>query len=263
MGIKMDLKLNNAVAIVAGASSGLGFHTACRLLEEGARVVACSRSLDKLKEAFKSYNTEKLLLIAADITKLTDIKSVVASTIERFQQIDLLVTNGGGPPIKSFEQLNLEMWDEAYHLILRSCIGLIHESLPYLKNSNNPSILAIASITAKVYVPGLILSNVLRPSIVGLVKALSFELGQYNIRVNALLPGSTLTSRLDDIIKSSSIEKQTSYEIIMDKITVDIPLGRIGTPEEFANVAAFILSPMAGFINGVALPVDGGFMKTN
>jgi len=251
----VDLRLNSKIALVTAASAGLGLATAKQLLAEGAQVVVCGRSLARLEQAYAAElaaANNNLVLIEADLAAKSSIENLVDETVSKYQGIDILITNNGGPPHVEFETATDEQWDAANQGIVKSAVDLINASLPYLKKSNATSILTITSVSVKQPLPGLLLSNVYRPAVIGLTKTLAKELGEYQIRVNSILPGYTLTKRLESVLPNDAAREQ---------ITQKIPLGRMGEPEEFARTAVFLVSPAASYITGVMLPVDGGFCE--
>jgi 3-oxoacyl-[acyl-carrier protein] reductase len=258
----MDLGLKDKVAIVAGSSKGLGFATAQVLLEEGARVVITSRSKENLDKAVEKLgNPEKLMAVSCDVTNAQDCSHLIEQTIAAFKKLDILVTNCGGPDPGKFEGLSDEQWDQAIQKSFKSNLYLIRAALPYLKQSDTPSILTITSFTTKMPMDNMILSNSLRAGTLGLTKTLSFEFGAYHIRVNSILPGWTMTDRVNALLENRSKINTSTPDEEMAKITKEIPLGRMGAPEEFGRAAAFLVSPAASFINGVMLNVDGGINK--
>ncbi len=166
--------------------------------------------------------------------------------------MDILVTNSGGPPAGKFEAFNDDDWDKAVQQLLGSAVGLIKGFLPGMKERKWGRIIAITSISVKQPVNNLILSNAVRTSVVGLMKTLAAEVGEYNITVNNVLPGYTKTARLTKLIEGNPA---------VASVTSEIPLGRFGKPEEFAAAVTFLASERAGYITGVSLPVDGGWIK--
>lgn len=258
----MNLNLQNKVALVIAGSSGLGLATATELAHEGAKVMLCARTLPTLQQA-KQAIVEKtgnsaIAYCQTDISDEQAINQLVQATMQQFGGIDILITNTGGIPSGHFNTLTMADWQKGVELILFSTTRLIYTALPYLKQSPAPSILTVTSVAAKQPIPGLMVSNVLRPAVLGLTKCLSQELGPDKIRVNSILPGWTATEHLQDILHSKAERNQTTYEAEVAKITQTIPLGRLAEPEEFAKTAAFLVSPAASFINGVMLQVDGG-----
>lgn len=261
----MDLGLSNKIALVTGSTKGLGFATAQALLGEGARVMINSRSKENidiaLSELAKHKNFEKASGFVGDVTNETTCRKLLQKTVGVFGGIDILITNTGGPPPGSFTNLSIEQWKEALDLSFLSHLHLIKSALPYLKKSETPSVLAITSFTVKNPLDNLILSNTVRAATVALIKSLSFELGEHGIRFNSILPGWTHTGRVDDLLLNRAQKNETSLEAEMKGISTLIPLGRLGTPKEFANAAVFLVSPAASYINGVMLNVDGGISK--
>jgi 3-oxoacyl-[acyl-carrier protein] reductase len=239
----MNLGLEGKVALVTAASSGLGFATAKELVSERAQVVICGRNEDRLENAVALLQEiggeDAAVGLVADVADQADVRRLVANTVETFGGLDLLVTNAGGPPSGGFDSFEADTWQKAVDLTLMSAIHLIQEALPHLRDSEAGSILTITSTAAKQPIPALILSNAIRPAVLGLTKSLSQELGPDGIRVNSILPGWTP-------------EEEAA------KIGAAIPLGRIGQPEEFGRVAAFLLSPAASYVSGAMLQVDGG-----
>lgn len=260
----MDLGLRGKIAVVTGASRGLGFATARLLAQEGAQVVINSRNSERLNRAAEQISREsesEVLAIAGDVTNAEFPSALVQRTVERFGGLDLLVTNTGGPKPGAFEDLNEEDWQRAVDLCLMAHVRLIRAALPILKRSSTPAILTITSISVKQPIPNLILSNAVRAATVGLTKSLALELGQYNIRVNSILPAWVETERIAELLEARAKANQTRVEEEMAQQARESPFGRIAQPEEFARAAVFLLSPVASYLTGVMLPVDGGMYK--
>lgn len=261
----MDLGLKGARVLVTAASKGLGAATARQFSSEGALVVISSRSLETLQTTAARIVEETgnpIFTHAADVTDAEQVRRMVQNAAETLDGLDIIVTNAGGPPAGQFDDFDLAAWEKAIHLNFTSTVSLIQTSLPHLRRSRRAAILTITSIAARQPVANLTLSNAIRPAVIGLTKTLSQELGAENIRVNSILPGITNTERITHLNQARAQKNNTSIETEMEKIASDIPLGRIGTPEEFANAAVFLCSPAAGFITGVALAVDGGATRT-
>jgi 3-oxoacyl-[acyl-carrier protein] reductase len=256
----MDLRLNNLVALVTASSKGLGRATALQLAREGARVVICARG----REALHATRDEIVALgadvwaVPVDVSAPDAAQTLVDAALERFGRLDILVANAGGPPPGGFLAFDEQAWDRAVQLTLMSFVRLCYAAIPALKQSQQGSILACTSITVKQPLPNLVLSNSLRLAVAGLVKTLADELGPSGVRVNAICPGSTRTDRIEQLLADRAERNGTSVEEEAAKMAAEIPLGRIGTPEEFGRVAAFLVSPAASFVNGVSLLVDGG-----
>jgi 3-oxoacyl-[acyl-carrier protein] reductase len=260
----MDLGLKGKVAIVTAASRGLGAATAMAFAREGARVAACARNRTRLMETCHGIADEtgaEVLAVTADVSKPADIEGLVSSTVDRFGQLDILVTNAGGPPTGNFSDLDQADWEQAVQLTLMSAVRLCYAAVPVMRRGGGGSILAITSLSVKQPLDNLILSNSLRLGVIGLVKSLSNELGADGIRVNAICPGWTRTARVDELLQARSAKSGFTEEEEATRITADIPLGRMGDPEEFARAAVFLASPAASYITGVSLLVDGGQYK--
>jgi len=257
----MDLQLKGRNALITGASQGLGFAIGRRLAIEGCNLVINSRNESKLNQAAQRILGEAnttVIGVPGDMTDPSFANKLVHKTEDVLGKIDLLVTNAGGPPAGNFEAFDDETWQHAVELSFLSHVRLIRASLPSLRKSTAPSVLTITSITVKEPLPNLILSNSVRLATAGLTKSLAQELGPEGIRFNSILPGWTITERVQNLITQRAEVNGTHPEEEFQKQSVAIPLRRMGTPEEFANAAAFLLSPISSYITGVMLPVDGG-----
>ena len=260
----MDLGLQGKIALVTGASRGLGYATARGLAREGVLVALNSRDLEKLTQAAIALQAEsgsQVIACAGDVTDPEVPRRLVAQTIQAFGGLDLLVTNSGGPPPGKFETFDDNAWYKAVELSLMSHVRLIRAALPYLRQSRAASVLAITSYSVKQPIPNLVLSNSVRSATVGLIKSLALELGEDGIRFNSILPAWTETERVKELMVVRAKANQTTIAEEIAKQAKDSPLGRMGTPEEFANAAVFLLSPAASYITGVMLSVDGGMYK--
>jgi 3-oxoacyl-[acyl-carrier protein] reductase len=260
----MDLGLNDKVALVAASSRGLGKAIALRLAQEGARVAVCARGKDQLDRAafeITSQTGQQVIPIQADVVDPKAADMLVDTTVEQLGRLDILVTNAGGPSPGQFLDLTPEDWETATRLTLMSAVRLLYAAVPVMREQGEGSILAITSVAVKQPLPNLILSNSLRLSIIGLIKTLADELASNGIRVNGICPGWTRTDRVDQLLRDRARRQVTTPEEEAAKIAIDIPMGRMGTPEEFAKAAAFLVSPAASYITGVSLLVDGGMYR--
>jgi len=265
----MDLGLSGKVAIVAASSKGLGRATATQLAREGAIVVMCSRNQAAIeaaageaqRAATEAENGGSTHAVVADVTKAEDIQRLVDSTLERFGRVDILVANAGGPPSGSFESFDEDAYLDAINLNLMSTLRLSRAVVPGMKAQGGGSIVNITSIAVKQPLDGLILSNTARSGVIGLAKSMANELGKYNIRVNSVGPGPTKTDRVLDLAKQRSASQGITVQESLDRDWTGIPLGRLGEPEEFANVVTFLASPAASYVTGVFIQVDGGMYR--
>ncbi len=260
----MDLGLRGAKVLVTAASQGLGAATARRFSQEGAKVVISSRRLDVLQQVASSIVEETgnpLFTHVADVTDPIAIQRLIKNAVDTLGGLDILIINAGGPPSGGFDALDNEAWRSATELTLMSAVNLVREALPHLKASQLPAVLAIASVSVKQPVENLMLSNSIRPAVIGLMKTLSQEYGAFGVRFNSILPGVTETERIDDLMNARASKNGTTPDEERIKAGAVVPLGRMGKPEEFANVAVFLCSPAASYVNGVALAVDGGALK--
>jgi 3-oxoacyl-[acyl-carrier protein] reductase len=260
----MDLELKDKRAFVAGASRGLGFATALTLAREGCQVAIVSRDEEKVKAAAKKITNEtgtQAHGFARDVSEASAAKALIDSAAESLGGLDILITNAGGPPAGSFETFDEDTWQKAVDTSFMSHVRLIQAALPHLRKSSAPSVLTVTSYTVKQPLPNLVLSNSIRAATVGLTKSLALELGKENIRFNSIMPGWTVTERVQQLMEFRAKNNGTSVEEEFAKQTAEIPLGRMGEPQEFANAAVFLVSPAASFIHGVSLPVDGGIIK--
>ncbi|WHY02210.1 SDR family oxidoreductase [Neobacillus sp. DY30] len=260
----MDLNLSGKTAVVMASSQGLGYAIAERLVREGANVMISGRDEEKLitKTAeLESIGPGKVAFQKTDITKAEDIKTLISKTIEVFGSLHLLINNAGGPPAGAFEDLTDANWQNAFELNLLSYIRAIREALPYLKKQSG-RILNIASSSIKEPIPGLILSNTFRTGIVGLSKTLASELAPHNILINTIAPGRIATDRVRHLDQINADKQGVDIASVELSMKAQIPLKRYGTPEEFANIAVFLLSDANTYMTGSSFLVDGGMIKS-
>lgn len=253
----MDLGIQNRVALILASSKGLGKAVAIELAKEGAKVIICgtdATALAATEAEIEGIAPNKVASFICDITDENQRKNLVEQSVKTFGNIDILVTNTGGPAAGPFEQFNLDDWRHLYNLLFLSAVDVIQQVLPGMKEKGFGRILTITSITVKQPADNLISSNAVRTSLLGLVKSLSNEVAIYGITVNNLLPGYTITNRLQHLI-----EKNPK----VNEVKESIPMKRFGTTEEFAAAAAFLVSERASYITGQSLAVDGGWIKGN
>jgi 3-oxoacyl-[acyl-carrier protein] reductase len=260
----VDLGLKDSVALVTASSKGLGAATAMEFAREGAKVAMCARSKDLLVERAAEIKKETAiepLVIEADLTKGEDITRVVSATKDAYGRIDALFINAGGPPPGLFADLDEDAWQGAVELTLMSAVRLVRETLPVMREQGRGSIVACTSVSVKQPVDGLMLSNALRMGVTGMLKTLTNEVGPEGIRVNMVLPGWTKTQRAVSLLESRAEKAGTTPAEQEEQMTAQVPLRRMGKPEEFGRAAVFLASPAASYITGVSLLVDGGIYK--
>ncbi|PLT28930.1 SDR family oxidoreductase [Peribacillus deserti] len=260
----MDFQLKGKTALVAASSQGLGKAIAEALVKEGANVMITSRNEAKLQEVrseLSGLQKGRVSSITGDITNPSDIEKMVKQTVQEFGGIDILINNAGGPPAGAFEEITDDEWQNSFELNLFSYIRLIRQALPYLKK-NGGKIINIASSSIKEPIPGLILSNTFRTAIVGMSKTLASELAPYNILINTVAPGRIATDRVRHLDEVNANKAGVSIEQMEEKVKGQIPLGRYGAPEEFANVVAFLVSDANTYMTGSSFLVDGGMVKS-
>lgn len=261
----MDLGLKGKTALVAAASQGLGLATAREIAREGSSLVICSRREDAINVAAESIRNEtgtQVLAIAADVSVAADLGRLVNSGIDHFGKIDILVTNSGGPPAGPFDMLTRESWDNATRILLTSVVELARLVLPGMKERGWGRILNITSIASKQPVENLMLSNSLRAAVTGFAKTLAAEVAADGITVNNILPGYTRTERLEELIDFLAEKEGLSADEVKARWAAEIPMRRLGEPNEFAALAAFLVSERASYITGSSIAVDGGWIKS-
>jgi 3-oxoacyl-[acyl-carrier protein] reductase len=262
----VDLGLQGKVAVVAASSKGLGKATAQTLAREGALVTINGRDAETVKATANEIRAETqsdVLEIVGDMTAPDDILRLIKDTVAHRGGLDILVCNAGGPPSGTFASFPEDQpWLDAIELNLMSTLRLIRTALPHLEARGEGSITNIVSTAVKQPIGHLILSNTARTAVIGLAKSLSLELAPKNIRVNNVCPGSTLTGRIEYLAKTRAEKAGKTTEGVLAEDAAAIPMGRLGTPEEFANVVVFMASPAASYVTGTTLQVDGGNVKS-
>ncbi len=256
----MDLGLKGKAALVTAGSKGMGRACALGLAAEGARVAICARTESDLKAAAEEIRAKtgaEVLAMRCDVTRAEEVKALIERVTQTFGGIDILVANAGGPPRGNFDELADEQWTLAFELSLLSTVRLIRGVLPSMRKRRWGRIITIQSSSVKQPIPGLLLSNAVRPGVAGLMKTLATDLGTDNILFNTVCPGRIMTERL----LSGRAQTGKSVEEYLQVISKDVPLGRIGTPEEFANMVVFLASARASYVTGATVQVDGGLVR--
>jgi 3-oxoacyl-[acyl-carrier protein] reductase len=260
----MDLGLKNKVALVAGGSMGLGKAVAMTLAQEGAQIAIGALDdayLHEAAEDIRRVTGGDVIAVAADVSKVEEAKQLVQKTLAHFGTLDILVNNAGGPPSTTFLEIDDSLWEFGFRLNLMSTIAMTREAVPVMKAKKWGRIINMTSISVKQPIDGLILSNTIRSGVIGLAKSLSNELAPFNITVNSVCPGYTLTDRVRSLAKTVAEKEKTTPEAIIKRWESTIPMGRLGTPEEFASLVAYLASESSGYITGAAIQIDGGWYK--
>jgi 3-oxoacyl-[acyl-carrier protein] reductase len=249
----MDLGIRNRVAMVAAASKGLGRAIAEALAAEGCRISACARSI-------QPWNQE-MLAVPCDLTNADDLQRWYDATIERFEQVDILVTNTGGPPAAPFMKLTEEQWANGVDSTLMNVVRLCKLVIPGMQQRKWGRILNLTSFVAKQPVELLTVSSTLRAGLSALTKTLADQVARDGILVNAILPGHYLTDRQKHLAELRAEQQGITPDEYLAKAVEVIPMGRYGKPEELASVAAFLCSERASYLTGTSIQVDGGLYR--
>ena len=261
----MDLEFTDSAVLCTAATSGLGLASARAFAREGADVAVCGTTaahIDDARETLRADGTGDVLAVRADITDPDHVAAFVEEAVEVFGGIDHVVTSAGGPPSGPFAETTDRDWYQAYDMLVMSVVWTLREALPHLRESAAGSVVAITSRTTREVSDGLVLSNAVRRGVVGLVKTVSREHAP-DVRANTVLPGAHETGRIEDLIEAAVDRGEVAdYEAGYEEWAADVPLGRIGDPGELGDVVAFLASPRASFVNGAALAVDGGSMRS-
>jgi len=260
----MDLGIKDKVALVAASSQGLGKAIAFQLSQEGAAVAICARNKDRLLKTRDEIAAETGGVVKAftvDVMNRDQTHKMVEEVIKEFGTIDILVCNAGGPPSGMADEFTVDDYQQALELNLLSTINLCYEVMPHMKKQKWGRIINMTSISAKQPVDSLILSNTSRAGVLGFSKSLSNQLAPFEITVNSVCPGYTKTERVEELAKSFEESGKGTVKDFYRNIEKIVPTGRLGTPEEVAQAVAFLVSEGAGYITGIALQVDGGYIK--
>lgn len=261
----MDLGLTGKVALVAGASQGMGRAIAEGFAREGAKVSMCARggeALEGAAEEIRQSTGGEVLATVADMSSYDDIRNYVEKSVGAFGRVDVIVNNAGGPPFGTFDALSEDDWMAAYNLSLMGTVRLTREAVPHMKKVGAGRIINITSYGVKEPIAGLILSNTFRTGVVGWARTLSRELGPDNILVNTVLPGRIDTERHHSLNVARSKRLNLPLEQVQQQSREEIPVKRFGQSEEVADLVVFLGSDRASYITGTAILIDGGLVRT-
>jgi 3-oxoacyl-[acyl-carrier protein] reductase len=252
----MELGLKNCVALVAASSSGLGRACASALAAEGARIVVSSRNLARAQRAadeIAGCHGVQTAAFACDLAQPDQPARLVQQCVQHFGGLDVLVTNAGGPPAGSFTDTADDAWEGAVQLTLLSVVRLVRAALPHLRASGRGRIINLSSTSVKEPIDNLLLSNSIRPAVIGLARTLARELAPLGITVNNVCPGRIRTQRLLELYGSEEAVAQAARQV---------PAGRFGEPEDFSPIVSFLAGKPASYITGQTICVDGGLTRT-
>lgn len=261
----MELGLQGKVAFVGGSSSGLGRAIARTLAAEGCRVAVSARSSDTLAQTAQEIRSEwdvDVFEAIADLSRREEAAAAVTGAEEMLGPVDILVTNVGGPPSGRFQEISYQQWENAFQLTMGSALHLIHLVLPAMREKKWGRIINITSISVKQPVENLVLSNAIRAAVTGMAKTLSTEVAGEGITVNNVLPGFTRTERLTELASALADKRACDEAEVYRSWESEIPAGRLGEPEELANLVAFLASERASYITGTSVQVDGGWVRS-
>lgn len=260
----MDLQLKGKTALVTASSMGIGRAVAELLIQEGAMVAICARNKDELiktaGEIKNNYGIEPLWCVC-DVSVEKDINATLEVVNKNYGDVDILVNNTGGPISGLFENLTDSNWQDAFEQVLLSAVRFSRKVMPGMKKRRWGRIINITSVAVKQPIENLMLSNSLRNGVIGFAKTLSNEVGAYNITVNNIAPGYTLTNRLYELSVNKSKRTGESHEHVLAEMAKEVPAARLARPDEIASAVVFLASEQAAYITGHTLQIDGGLFK--
>lgn len=260
----MDLGLRGRVAVVAGASSGLGRAIARTLAAEGAHVAIASRNAERLETTARELASEtggEVVAMPTDMTDPDQVNALVSRTVERWGGLHIAVANAGGPPPTRFEDTPAAVLEDALRLNLLSTVHLAHAAVPHMKSAGWGRFVALMSMTVKQPMPGMILSNTARAGVVGWVKTMATELAPHGITCNVVAPGYFRTGRVEELNQARAGREGRDPAELLAETAARIPMRRMGDPAEMGDVVAFLASERASYLTGVTLQVDGGVVQ--
>lgn len=261
----MDLELKEKVAIIGGASKGLGRACAEVLAEEGAKIAICSRTQSDLEHAaadIRQATDTEVMTFAGDLDNYETIQQLIANTVAHFGRLDIVVNNSGGPPLARSASATEAQWETAVQRSLFFFARMAREALPHLRAQGSGRIINVLASTVYQPIPNLALSGATRMGVVAWAKSLADEVGRDGILVNNVCPGSILSERMLSNVTARAHELGISVEEALAQRAADTAVGRIGDPREFANLVAFLASGKSTYITGTTILVDGGLVRS-
>jgi len=257
----MDLQLRGRVAIVGGASQGIGFGIARRLALEGARIAMIARrepALGKAADSIRAETGATVLPLAADIRKGEDIHRVVDETVKAFGTVQIVVNNDGAPPVGRVAGFDDAAWQRAVEQNLMSVVRMVREATPHMRAAGGGSVVNITALSAVQPLIGFALSVATWAGVIGLAKTLSLELSRDRITINTICPGLIETARVNMVFAKRAEQEGRDPGLVVEEVRQSVPIGRLGTPEDIAALVALLVSPLGSFITGTTIQVDGG-----
>ncbi len=260
----MDLGLQGKCAFVAASSQGLGFATAMQLAKEGVNVALCARTeadLHKAAEKIRSETSVEVLIFPGDVTNTLDLDEIFHAIEEEWHRLDILVTNAGGPPAGTFDQIQPAQFREATDLNLQSTVEMVYRAIPLMRRHHWGRIVAITSLSVKQPVNNLILSNTARAGVVTFCKTVANSVAKDGITVNVVCPGHFKTQRSIELLRSWAKDSDIDVDEMEKQRSEEIPMKRYGEPQELADMITFLASDRAAYVTGTAIQVDGGIIQ--
>lgn len=260
----MDLELSDRVALVTAASRGIGRAIAERLLLEGAKVAISSREGAALDAAITSLGhlcpgaSDRIIAIPADLAEAGSGGRLVQQTLDRFGQLDILVSNSPGPRLTPAIEATDDDWLDAYAKLLRPAVQLSRAAATHMIGRGTGAIIFMTSTWVREPRSGSVLSSTMRSAVSALSKQMANELASHGVRVNQVMPGVTATDRIREIATKEAAGSGSTADEEIERVAASIPLGRIARPDEIADAVAFLVSQRSGFTTGQALAIDGG-----
>jgi 3-oxoacyl-[acyl-carrier protein] reductase len=260
----MDTGLKGKVVLVAGASQGMGRAAAQAFAREGAVIAICARTEEKLRQTaneIRKATSAEVFAQAFDVSYGAAVERFVTDIVAKYGRVDVCVANAAGPPAKTFLATSLEDWHRAFEVNFMSVVHLAREVIPQMQKNKWGRLITITSTSVRQPIPDLILSSAVRPAVVGLVKSLAIEFGKDGITANNIAPGYTATDRLSELAESRAKAAGVSEKDIHERWASEVPLHRLGKPEEIADAILWLASERASYVTGQTILVDGGIYK--